>query len=57
MNKVYVVVSEMEEATDFQVVDVLQGRAFKDVEKARDWADQLDKDFGGKHKVIPLTVE
>lgn len=55
--KIYVVVREAEEAEDFQVVDVLQNRAFEVEADAKKWAKKLTRDFGGKFRVAPLDVE
>ena len=58
MKKIYVIVRKRAEASDFQVVDVLQSnRAFTVKRKAETWAKELKKDFGGKYKVVPLTPE
>ena len=58
MNKtIYVVVREMEEAEDFQVVEVLQRRAFTKETDANTFRDNCNSDFGGGFSVVPLTVE
>jgi hypothetical protein len=71
MSKIYVIVREREEASDLQVVDVLQtNRAFTKrsaaaavAKQLQDEAIQLADTVSGedpktiKHCVVPLTVE
>ena len=54
---IYVVVLVTEEAEDFQQIDVLQRRAFKDEANAELWREQLTRDFGGTFNVVPLVLE
>lgn len=62
MNKtIYVVVREMTEADDFQLVQVLQLRAFTVEADADNWCKKLNKDFGSvgptAYIVVPLELE
>ena len=58
MNKtIYVVVREMEESENFQMVGVLQQRAFTVEADADTWCKKLCKDYGPGYSVIPIELE